>query len=84
MSGYSENELYDISLGNPGAITVIAQLLRHEREDLIETLHDSNLKGSALWVLYSDLCNQDIEEMIEMIDESLEGVLASMKEHGYA
>lgn len=53
-----------MSDGNPGAVTVIGQLLTMEPADgLIALLHldDMQLYGSDIWVAYKDVCGQDIK-----------------------
>lgn len=59
--------LLKMAEGNPGAITVLSQLL--ERDDptglpgllTILSLDDMNMRGPQIWVGYKDHCGEDIE-----------------------
>ena len=49
--------------GNPGAITVMLQLLGDAEEGFHLLLHldDMNIRGPQIWVGYKDHCKEDIE-----------------------
>ena len=51
--------------GNFGAVTVMQQL----NCDYIKKLDELNIKGSGIWCLYKDVCNSDINCMIELLDK---------------
>lgn len=53
--------------GNPGAISVIAQLLGTPM-GIIALCHldDAEIYGSNIWVLYKDVCKQDITKFNEL------------------
>jgi len=56
--------------GNPGALNVIAQLSAHpDGASIILCLDKMGITGSRIWVLYKDLCGQDIRKMIEMLEK---------------
>jgi len=52
-----------MSEGNPGAITVLVQLLEDKEKGLfyILRLDDMNIRGTQIWIGYKDYCKQDIE-----------------------
>lgn len=49
-----------MSEGNPGAITVLMQLVVQDPL-LMLTLNDMNIRGSQIWVGYKDVCGEDLE-----------------------
>lgn len=56
--------------GNPGAITVLMQLLK--RDDpaalmIVLDLDDMNMRGPQIWVGFKDHCKQDIEAFAKAI-----------------
>jgi len=50
-----------MSEGNPGAVTVLSQMLKGDDLLLLLHLDDMNIRGSQIWVGYKDHCHQDIE-----------------------
>lgn len=55
--------------GNPGAITVLSEILQKDPHGLITVLHldDMNIRGPQIWVGYKDFCGQDIHKFIECV-----------------
>ena len=50
-----------MSEGNPGALTVLMQMMQDPRSTLDILLLDSlDIRGSKIWMLYSDSCNKDM------------------------
>ncbi len=50
-----------MSQGNPGALTVLMQMMENPNGILDIVLLDSlDIRGSKIWMLYSDSCNQDM------------------------
>lgn len=62
------NELsYKLSKGNPGAITVVVQLLQHgDGMKVIEKLLIKNITGSELWVAFKQQ-DKDIERFVQSV-----------------
>ena len=56
--------------GNPGAIVMLLQLLEQgSRGDIaVYLLNAYGIKGSDLWVLYKDLCGENIEKVINLVE----------------
>lgn len=59
--------LYAMSEGNPGATSVLTQLLSHKTQNwagglgLVLNLDSYGVYGSDIWVLYKDICGEDID-----------------------
>lgn len=55
---------------NPGAITSLSSLIKDDPKSgfmLILSLDDMNIRGSQVWTVYKDYCNEDIEKFKEVI-----------------
>lgn len=53
--------------GNPGAITVLGQIyFQHESEieRVLSALAERNLRGSDIWLIYKQKCQQEIEKFL--------------------
>lgn len=57
----------DLSEGNPGAITVLMKVAV-VRPDLLLYMRDNGPKGSDIWVLYKDECDEDIFLFMDTLD----------------
>lgn len=63
-------EITRLAQGNPGAATF---LMRAAQADIVffwiltVELDRMGLKGTHLWILYNDLCNQDLEKVGKLI-----------------
>ena len=69
MEEYIYAVLLTVSQGNPGAITVVNELLRKypgEFVDFTDKLVSLTLVGSELWVKYKD-CGKDIACLAEFL-----------------
>jgi hypothetical protein len=56
--------------GNPGGLTVLAQLLQAEPEKfplVLLTLECLNIRGSQIWVGYKDYAGQDLGRFVEAV-----------------
>ncbi len=61
--------LYDLSEGNPGAITVLKSLMKEAPEEsfmILEKLEKHQIKGSDLWVLFKQN-QQDIHTFVNYV-----------------
>lgn len=83
-----EDTLLDIfskmSEGNPGAMTVMAQILQHGNEIdpagfepvmKILMLDTWGIYGSDIWVLYKNICGQNIANLITLIRAAQLGMI---------
>lgn len=64
-SGSLQDLVVEMSEGNPGAITVMMQLINRDQMGgfmRILDLDDMNIRGSQVWIGYKDHCGQDIEK----------------------
>lgn len=68
LSDSAVDIMVKMSEGNPGAITVLMQLMK-EPIGLMDvlTLDDMGIRGSQIWVGYKDYCKQDIVKFKEAI-----------------
>lgn len=57
--------LVTMSKGNPGAATVLAELIKSDEWGFIDVFHldDAGLYGSNIWIAYKDICGQDIDRL---------------------
>ena len=58
-----------ISEGNPGAITVISQMINDNPASMMNvlSLDDMNMRGSQIWVAYKDYCGESIDLFMESV-----------------
>lgn len=71
--------------GNPGAITVLANLFREEKDidpdaalapfHTILALDDMGIYGSNIWILFKDVCGQSTLNMVGLFRASQLGFL---------
>lgn len=61
--------LIQMSESNPGAISVMVQLLKKDENNFmfILSLDDMNIRGEQIWVGYKDYCKENIDTFIEAI-----------------
>ncbi len=70
-SGFIQN----YSEGNFGAASFLKQVINSRNTNLIEMVKKSELKGWKLWVLYSDLCDQDLIKVERLLLKCPKGML---------
>ena len=61
-----------MSESNPGAISVMSQILEKEPVKgiyILLSLDDMNIRGSQIWIGYKDHCKENIETFIKKIDD---------------
>ncbi len=70
LDGGAMTLLISLSEGNPGAITVLSQMIKNN-DNLIHlfSLDDMNMRGSQIWVGYKDYCGENIDAFIDCIRE---------------
>lgn len=63
-------ELIQLAEGNPGALSFLAEVFINPKTDVVTAMIINNkiktcptLRGTNLYVLYSDLCDRDIEKV---------------------
>ena len=70
-----------MSEGNPGAISVMAEILKKDPANglmYILDLDDMNIRGTQIWVGYKDYCNQNLDEFMKCVgdrDHKMVGVI---------
>lgn len=64
------NELIEWAEGNPGALAFLAEVFLNPKTDLLTTIVVNNkikscptLRGTNLYILYSDLCQKDMKKV---------------------
>jgi hypothetical protein len=55
--------------GNPGAATVMARLVDYDVVDSLDRLDHQGVYGSDIWVLYKDVCGQDIPKLASELEQ---------------
>lgn len=65
------NAILKMSEGNPGAISVLTQLLQKSENGFMNilSLDDMNIRGSQIWVAYNDHCRGDLNKLVLCLDE---------------
>ena len=65
--------------GNPGAMTFLMQLLGHDNAHeltlMMNTLKVSQIRGTDLYVLWSDLCDRDISTVYCLLRDCPQDIL---------
>lgn len=71
--------------GNPGALTVIMQIMKREDIDpdafmgpfgTLLLLDSHNIYGSRIWVLYKDVCGENVVNMLGLLRAVQLGILS--------
>jgi len=78
--------LVKMAEGNPGAVTVMTQILKTRQEDgpaIISALNDMNIRGSQIWVGFKDHCNSNIDRFIKAINERDPTMVNTINEECY-
>ena len=58
-------DILDRCEGNPGAMRVLADILKEKGPDVYGKVAPNLGKGSEIWLKYKDECGQDSDAMIE-------------------
>ena len=85
------DSMVELSEGNPGAATVLLSLIEnYEKIDpqavlrywaVLMWLDDQCLYGSSIWMLYKDVCGENLARMIAMVRAVQLGYLSSATLH---
>lgn len=61
-------ELIKLSDGNPGAATCLVEILKNSTigSTILQTIIRLDIKGTDIYVMWSDLCNKDLETMFKL------------------
>lgn len=69
--------------GNPGAVTVLAQLMKADEGILlILGLDDMNIRGTQIWIGFKDYCGNDIKKFSKCILERDKGMVEKINQEG--
>jgi hypothetical protein len=60
--------LMAMSEGNPGALRVCAELVKAEHIMTLLMLDTIGVYGSRIWMLYKDVCGEDLQVMCRVLD----------------
>ena len=72
------HEILKLSDGNPGAITCLVGLVSNNPIaglDILPVIKEYGIKGTDLYVLWSDLCNKDYSLMQKLCKECPKEIL---------
>lgn len=79
MNDLLRDNIIDISKGNPGALTVLIDLVKLYGEEAVEFVAQiDGLTGSELWLLYKDVCKQDTQATYQTIISGPDAVKAAL------
>lgn len=57
-----------LSEGNPGALSVLGKLLTYtDFNQMVLWIKKWGCTGPNLWILYKDICEEDIEQVVQFI-----------------
>lgn len=70
--------VYKMSGGNPGAITVLMQLLQSSDIGFFKILFldTLNIWDHYIWMFYKDCCGEDINLMMRVMDDCQQGFIS--------
>ncbi len=80
--------IYKLSEGNPGAVNVLISILKDGEgidkdcaSQLLNVLHLDSLRiyGSRIWMLYKDVCSENLSEMLCILRANQLGFLSKDK-----
>ena len=78
MSPDEMGQALQLARGNPGAITVLAQVAAEgELGRVARDLEAANAHGPCIWLLYKDIHNMDLKAFMESTDQ----IEALLSEH---
>jgi len=70
LTDTTQDVIFKMSEGNPGALNVCVQLLADATGFFtLLNLDDMGIRGSAIWVAYKDHCKEDLSKFIECCKE---------------
>ena len=66
-----QDAMYALSEGNVGAVTALAEIVKHSDMGIIDLCHldDAGIYGSVIWLGYKDVCNFDVPLFVKKIRE---------------
>ena len=80
--------LTKMSEGNPGALTVLMQLVECTAEmdiqlgfapfDSFTRLDSLEVYGPSIWILYKDICGENIKKLIHLLHGATNGILSEI------
>jgi len=63
----------DLAKGNMGAANVLTQLCGENAFTSLDSLRKYNITGSLIWCLYKDVCKQNLQKMINVLENCENG-----------
>jgi len=72
MDELTKQKIIDLSAGNPGALTVLCELVKYDSALYVITIamvEALKLKGPSIWILYKDVCGKKIDRTMEVLGE---------------
>lgn len=58
----------EMSMGNMGAKSVLTKLFNENAFTTCDILKKHNITGALIWCLYKDVCKQNLQKMINVLD----------------
>lgn len=73
-----------MSEGNPGALTVMANILKQGGDSFTVFLDmdDMNIRGTQIWVGYKDHCGQDLEKFVKCCRDRDQAMVDTINREG--
>ena len=68
--------------GNPGALSVIMQLIQSENTIALLNLDDMNIRGTQIWIGYKDYCGEDINKFVGCLNSRDPKMVARINKEG--
>ena len=58
-----------LAQGNPGAIAFLSSVVNNKQTEIIERLKQSTIRGTDLYILWSDLCDKNLEKVAVLCEK---------------
>lgn len=79
-----QDNIVSLAQGNPGAVTVLTELVDYDPSAAVLVMDDlskMDMYGPRIWIVYSDYCDEDIEEFVEAILGQKSEMIEMVNEH---
>jgi len=68
MNEEVKDRVIKLCAGNPGALRVLIDLVSTQKPDrMLEPLEAQGVQGPGIWILYKDICNQQLDALVDLL-----------------
>ncbi len=65
-----------MSKGNAGALTVLIKMFNLDKFMEVLRLDEKNIYEDRIWILYKDVCGQDVQKMVDLLHSNQMGLIS--------